>query len=76
MKVPNPAYPDDPQADPDWQMYCQEYILSGVNPDYDISQSVCQPYQEDFPGVPGVIAVALGSTVAVWEDGREEMATL
>ena len=69
-RVPNPDYPDFPTFDAGWNTYCVEYNAGGANGSYDPMQSVCQPYITDYDGITGVTAVALGSTVAVWEDGR------
>lgn len=77
VRVPNPDYPDDPFSDSDFIKYCQPYRDDGSggcenNPNYDTNQSVCNAYITSYTGVPGVTAVALGSAVAVWEDGRAE----
>jgi hypothetical protein len=65
-RIPNYDYPLDNYNDADWMMYCDPN--SG---NFDSSMSVCKPYLDDFPGISGVTAVALGSTVAVWEDSGE-----
>ncbi len=75
--IPNPDFPDDPLADTDWVLYCNPYKDNGgggaiINPDFDDTQSVCKPYQDSFTGVTGVTAVALGSSIAIWEDGRSK----
>lgn len=72
---PNPDYPEDPYNDTDFQTYCQPYRADGFggfepNPSYDTNQSVCKAYKTNYTGIEGVTAVALGSSVAVWEDGR------
>jgi len=77
IRAPNPDYPDDPFIDANFINYCQPYIDDGfggciVNPNYDVSQSVCKAYKTGYTGITGVTAVALGSSVAVWEDGRAD----
>ena len=66
--IPNPEYTGDPAL-------CCEFISDGglgcmLNPGYDPGNTQCAPYQGPFAGVPGVTAIALGSTVAVWEDAN------
>lgn len=79
--IPNPAYPDDPYSDPDWIKFCNPYKDdesggAANNPDFDANNPTCKPYLTDYTGITGVTAVALGSTVAVWEDGRQDWITL
>ena len=66
----NVDYPDDPVNDTDWNLYCKEYDQNGQVATYDPTKSVCKPYQDQFLGVPDVTAVALGSTVAIYENTR------
>lgn len=75
--TPNPSYPTTPYTDATWIQYCAKYIDDGsgfgtgiLNPDYDISQSVCNAYVTSYAGIPGVTAVALGSSVAIWETDK------
>lgn len=70
VKIPNPDYPDDPPNDANWNLYCREFDSGGSNGDYDLNQSVCQPYITTYPGITGITAVALGSSVAIYEDTK------
>ncbi len=77
----NPAYPLDPYSSTAWQQFCNPYRSDGaggaeLNPDFDETNTVCKPYVDTYPGIEGVTAVALGSSVAVWEIGRAEWLTL
>ena len=76
-RIPNPQYPDDPYNNSTFQKYCQPYRSDGSggcepNPYYNPDTTICKAYLTDFTGISGVTAVALGSTVAVWEDGRAD----
>lgn len=68
----NPDFPATPYTDADWRKYCMQYDSGGANPDYDLTQSVCSPYLLLDTGIQGVSAVALGSSVAIFENDRSE----
>ena len=73
--IANIDYPDDPPNDTNWRNFCEEYQDDGgggcqANPNYDLSQSVCQPYEGAYFGIAGVTAVALGSSVAIYQDNN------
>ena len=70
VNIPNPDYPVDPPTDANWLNFCQQYIISGLNPNFNLSESVCQPYITTYPGIAGITAVPLGSSVAIYEDTK------
>ena len=75
--IPNPAY----TGDVDVCFTAYDYTLETVgpdrysrlaNPNYSPTDDECLPYLAPYAGITGVTAVALGSAVAVWEDGRAD----
>lgn len=71
--TPNPDYPTtDPYADPIWVSTCADPSDILYNP----LASKCVAYDPivgaTYPGIVGITAVALGSTVAIYEDARGE----
>jgi hypothetical protein len=67
QRIPNLDYPDDPYTDTLWLQYCDPNSI-----DFDETESVCKPYSDTYAGIPGVVAIALGSSVAIWETGLYE----
>lgn len=73
--LPNPDYTGDVSICHTPYIYTSEgggYYSRADNPYYNPTHNQCKPYIEDYPGIAGVTAVALGSSVAIWEDGRDE----
>jgi len=75
IRIANPDYPDDPPNDANWNLYCREFEDDGfggcqLNASFDLNQSVCIPYIAAYPGITGLTAVALGSSVAIYEDTK------
>lgn len=72
-KLVNPTYIPVP-------LICDEpylYTLQGdghyartTNPDYNPTSIICIPYLTTYAGIAGITAVALGSSVAIYEDAR------
>ena len=75
IKIANPDYDGD-------QSICHEEFIytpaggglysQSPNGVYDPTASRCKPYITTYPGITGVTAQALGSTVAIWLDGRTD----
>lgn len=78
IDIPNDAYDGDVNVCHTEYLYtaapgaCINYWERSPNPDYDPTNTRCKPYLDTYSGITGVTAAALGSTVAVWEDGRAE----
>jgi hypothetical protein len=74
--IPNPDYA--PVASVCYNEYIYTYDSENdcydqsVNGAYNPTASICKPFINPYSGIPGVTAVALGSSVAVWEDGRAD----
>lgn len=73
--VPNPDY--DPTAD-DYDKYCVhalKVLVNGGYPpnnNYDPTRSICKPFRDQVAGIEGIGAMALGSTVAIWDEEFDE----
>lgn len=64
----NPDFPTDHYNDANWNLTCREYTHNGLNQNFDPGASICNPYYLQYPGISGLSAISLGSTVAVWQD--------
>jgi hypothetical protein len=75
VNIPNPDYTGDTLVCTTPYIYTDAgggFYTRSANGAYNPTASICEPYLSTYAGIAGVTAQALGSTVAIWLDGKAD----